>query len=152
MTHLPLSVVSCPSLTCRPSESHCQASLRTLWSSSLRSKCAGEDRARDSRRLWNLFGHSRSRVTDRLADQLVRGINPLPPYAYCLLFVLSLRKNLPGFGSVYSRCSAQACIYREGARHLQDCPRKRKIGHEEHSDCRPAHAVALASRSDGALG
>src|SRR5215471_3969901 len=77
MTHLPLSVVSCPSLTWRPSESHCQASLRTLWPSSLRSKWAGEDRARNSRSLWNLFGHSRSRVTDRLADQLVRGISPL---------------------------------------------------------------------------
>src|SRR6516162_5282701 len=76
MTHLPQSVFRCPSLTCRPYESHCQACLRTLWPGSLPSKCAREDRARDSRRLCNLL----SGVTDRLADQLARGIQPAFEY------------------------------------------------------------------------
>src|SRR6266700_7815569 len=62
MTHSTLSVVSCPTLTCRPCASHCQRSLRTSWPSSLRLKCASEDRARDPRRLCNSLWRSWHRI------------------------------------------------------------------------------------------
>jgi protoheme IX farnesyltransferase len=35
--------------------------------------------------------------------------------------------NLPEFASIHSRCSAPACTYQEGARHRQNCSRKRKM-------------------------